>query len=74
MNQDSQTLAQLNREQAILIDQLHQKESRLLKAEQKYRSIFENALEGIFQITPDGRYLSANQAQHSYTAMILLKS
>jgi PAS domain S-box-containing protein len=58
----NQTLAQLNREQAILIDQLHQKESRLLKAEQKYRSIFENALEGIFQITPDGRYLSANQA------------
>ncbi len=58
----NQTLAQLNREQAILIDQLHQKESRLLKAEQKYRSIFENALEGIFQITPDGRYLSANHA------------
>jgi PAS domain S-box-containing protein len=58
----NQLLAQLNRDQAILIDQLHQKESRLLKAEQKYRSIFENALEGIFQITPDGRYLSANQA------------
>jgi PAS domain S-box-containing protein len=58
----NQLLAQLNRDQAILIDKLHQKESRLLKAEQKYRSIFENALEGIFQLTPDGRYLSANQA------------
>jgi sigma-B regulation protein RsbU (phosphoserine phosphatase) len=31
-------------------------------AEQKYRSIFENATEGIFQTTPDGRYLSANPA------------
>ena len=28
----------------------------------KYRSIFENAIEGIFQTTPDGRYLSANPA------------
>lgn len=58
----NQTLAIFNREQAMLIDQLHHKESRLLKAEQKYRQIFENALEGIFQITPDGRFLSANQA------------
>ena len=32
------------------------------QAETKYRSIFENAVEGIFQITPDGRYLSANPA------------
>lgn len=29
-------------------------------AEQKYRSIFEHATEGIFQTTPDGKYLSAN--------------
>lgn len=28
----------------------------------KYRSIFENAQEGIFQSTPDGSYLHANQA------------
>jgi PAS domain S-box-containing protein len=31
-------------------------------AESKYRSIFENAGEGIFQTAPDGRYLSANPA------------
>ena len=31
-------------------------------AEDKYRSIFENAGEGIFQTAPDGRYLSANPA------------
>lgn len=30
------------------------------QAEAKYRSIFENALEGIFQSTVDGHYLSAN--------------
>jgi len=33
---------------------------RLQKAEQKYRSIFENATEGIFQAAPDGRYLLVN--------------
>jgi diguanylate cyclase (GGDEF)-like protein/PAS domain S-box-containing protein len=31
-------------------------------AEQRYRSIFENAVEGIFQTTPEGTYLSANPA------------
>lgn len=35
-------------------------EVALLSAEQKYRSIFENAVEGIFQTTPDGRYITAN--------------
>jgi two-component system cell cycle sensor histidine kinase/response regulator CckA len=32
------------------------------KAEKKYRSIFENAIEGIYQSTPAGRVLSANPA------------
>jgi PAS domain S-box-containing protein len=32
------------------------------QAEANYRSIFENAIEGIFQSTPDGRYISANPA------------
>lgn len=31
-------------------------------AEAKYRSIFDNAVEGIFQTTPDGCYLTANNA------------
>jgi len=35
----------------------------LREAEAKYRGIFENATEGIFQTTPEGRYLSANPAQ-----------
>jgi sigma-B regulation protein RsbU (phosphoserine phosphatase) len=34
----------------------------LRRAEQKYRSIFEHATEGIFQTAPDGHYLSANPA------------
>jgi PAS domain S-box-containing protein len=37
-------------------------EEALRQAEEKYRSIFENAIEGIFQTTPDGRYLSVNPA------------
>ncbi|GAB4281768.1 MAG: hypothetical protein Fur0025_10530 [Oscillatoriaceae cyanobacterium] len=35
-------------------------EAALREAEQKYRSIFENSVEGIFQTTPDGHYLNAN--------------
>ncbi|MBZ5539852.1 MAG: PAS domain S-box protein [Acidobacteriia bacterium] len=34
----------------------------LREAEEKYRGIFEDAIVGIFQTTPDGRYLSANSA------------
>ncbi|MBL1175745.1 MAG: PAS domain S-box protein [Pantanalinema sp. GBBB05] len=37
-------------------------EKALQEAEEKYRSIFENAVEGIFQTTFDGHYLSANPA------------
>ncbi len=34
----------------------------LLKAEARYRGIFENAVEGIFQSTPEGRLTAANPA------------
>ncbi|OPY65691.1 MAG: Cyclic di-GMP phosphodiesterase response regulator RpfG [Syntrophorhabdaceae bacterium PtaU1.Bin034] len=37
-------------------------EEALRRSEEKYRNIFENAMEGIFQITEDGRYLSVNPA------------
>jgi diguanylate cyclase (GGDEF)-like protein/PAS domain S-box-containing protein len=37
-------------------------EEARLEAEKKYRDIFENAIEGIFQCTPSGRYLSVNPA------------
>ncbi|GAB4202802.1 MAG: hypothetical protein Fur006_56600 [Coleofasciculaceae cyanobacterium] len=35
---------------------------QLQETEEKYRSIFENATEGIFQATPEGRYITANPA------------
>jgi PAS domain S-box-containing protein len=34
----------------------------LQQAEEKYRSIFEHSIDGIFQNTPDGHYLSVNPA------------
>jgi PAS domain S-box-containing protein len=37
-------------------------QTALQNAEQKYRSIFENAVEGIFQTTPDGGFTAANPA------------
>ncbi len=40
----------------------HRAEQALLAAEAKYRAIFENAVEGIYQTTPDGTYLDANPA------------
>ena len=40
----------------------HRMDVRLLAAEEKYHSIFDHLIEGIFQTTPDGRYLLANMA------------
>ncbi len=37
-------------------------EHALREAERRYRSLFDNAIEGIFRTTPDGRYLDANPA------------
>jgi PAS domain S-box-containing protein len=34
----------------------------LRKSEAKYRAIFENSIEGIFQTTPDGSYITVNPA------------
>ncbi|MGA9382265.1 MAG: PAS domain S-box protein, partial [Phormidium sp.] len=43
--------------------QNHQESVQALRqAESKYRSIFENATEGIYQTTPDGKFISANPA------------
>jgi PAS domain S-box-containing protein len=42
------------------IQERHRAETALKSAEQRYRSIFENSVEGIFQTTEDGHYLVAN--------------
>jgi PAS domain S-box-containing protein len=39
-----------------------QMETNLRQSEEKYRSIFENIVVGIFQTTPEGRHLSVNPA------------
>jgi diguanylate cyclase (GGDEF)-like protein/PAS domain S-box-containing protein len=44
---------------AIAIERF-QTEVSLRQAESKYRSIFENAVEGIYQATADGRYITVN--------------
>lgn len=44
------------------ITQRKSMEQALQLAEFSYRSIFENALDGIFQTAPDGRYLAVNPA------------
>jgi PAS domain S-box-containing protein len=36
--------------------------SQVRRAEENYRSIFDNAVEGIFQSTPQGRFITVNQA------------
>jgi len=44
-----------------ITDRIEQ-EDALRAAEEKYRNIFENAAEGIFQVAVDGHYISANPA------------
>ncbi len=50
--------------QSSVLDISKQKrvEAALLESEEKYRSIFENAVEGFFQSTPQGRFISVNPA------------
>ena len=40
----------------------HRMDVTLLEAEVKYHSVFDHLVEGIFQTTPEGRYLMANAA------------
>src|SRR5438477_1130856 len=40
----------------------HRMDHALLAAEERYHKLFDHLVEGIFQTTPDGRYLMANLA------------
>ncbi len=53
-------LKRANVDLAHQLDKRQQVEQALRQAEAKYRSIFDNAVEGIFQATLDGSYLCAN--------------
>lgn len=56
------TTRRLRQELQIQNARLQHEIDQRQRTEEKYRSIFENCLEGIFQLSPDGRYLSANPA------------
>ncbi|MDB6150032.1 MAG: sensor histidine kinase response regulator [Chthoniobacter sp.] len=49
------------REHAMLVEK-EQLLEKVREAEMKYRSIFDNSVEGIFQTTPEGRFVTANRA------------
>jgi two-component system, cell cycle sensor histidine kinase and response regulator CckA len=53
-------LEETNRGLIALTIELEERASQLERAEAQYRTIFENAIEGIFRTTPDGRLLVAN--------------
>jgi PAS domain S-box-containing protein len=54
---------QLSHQNALLLQEVRERkqiETALRQAEEKYRRIFENATEGIFQSSKSGRYISVN--------------
>jgi PAS domain-containing protein len=58
-------ISQMSYSNIKLAQSLEERETLMksvLAAEDKYRGIFENALEGIYRITPSGRFLDANPA------------
>ena len=56
---DRSALAMLN---ARYYRELEQELAERKRAEQKYRDIFDNSIDGIFQSTEDGRFISVNPA------------
>jgi PAS domain S-box-containing protein len=52
---------------AYSVTQLEKQKSALIESQNKYQNIYENSMEGVFQSTPDGRYLDLNPAMaHIY--------
>jgi diguanylate cyclase (GGDEF)-like protein/PAS domain S-box-containing protein len=61
----------LLRESNQSFDNLNRLQTQLVRAEEKYRAIFEDAVVGIFQLTADGRPVSINRAlaeMHKYAS------
>ena len=55
-------VGQIAREYNRVLERVDAEIGRRDAAELKWRGIFENAIEGIYQTTPDGHYLAANPA------------
>ncbi len=53
-------VADLTRARATLEQEVEARTAELREAEARYRGIIENAVEGIFQLTPEGRFINAN--------------
>ena len=47
---------------ALAAEERNRTEAALRRAEERYRGIFENAIEGLFQMSPDGRFIDVNPA------------
>lgn len=56
------TLRRLQHQLQVKNVQLQHEIAERQQAEEKYRSVLENSIEGFFQITPTGHYLTANPA------------
>ena len=64
-SREKELVLRVNERTADLQQEIAQRERidvELGRAEEKYRGIFEGAIVGIFQTTPEGKYLSANPA------------
>ncbi|MEO5960261.1 MAG: PAS domain S-box protein, partial [Opitutaceae bacterium] len=61
-DQDDLRLLTFVAEQTAVAVQRSQADAALKRAEGRYRSIFENALEGLYVTSPEGKFLSANTA------------
>ncbi len=60
-------IIELNGEKTLLITMVDITQRKLMEnaikdSEEKYRKIFNNAIEGIYQSTPEGKYISVNPA------------
>ncbi len=63
LKEAAKTQEEINKKNAELQEEIKIRkeiEAKLKKSEAKYRSIFENALVGIFQLSPNGKFISAN--------------
>jgi two-component system cell cycle sensor histidine kinase/response regulator CckA len=63
--QAKEAATSVTRANAILLAEIsHRRQvvQSLCEVQEKYRSVFEHAVEGIFQSTPEGKYLSVNPA------------